>query len=161
MTLSLVRVDERLIHGQVVVGWGAELAPEHYVVVDESLAQSDWEQELYRAGLPEGVTVDFIGIEGARSRLDGWKREARKIVLLTRDMTAMAALAAEGGLDDRQVNLGGLHDARGRRELLPYLHLDPSGERVVRELEERGVRVVAQDLPSAKQHRVTGLLDES
>ena len=44
--IVLFRVDERLIHGQVVIGWGHELRPERYVVVDDDLAESPWEQEL-------------------------------------------------------------------------------------------------------------------
>ena len=53
MTVVLYRIDERLIHGQVVIGWGTQLHPDSYLVVDDALAASDWEQELYVLGLPE------------------------------------------------------------------------------------------------------------
>jgi len=161
MTLSLLRVDERLIHGQVVVGWGSELAPDHYVVIDEALAASEWEQDLYRLGLPDGVTVEFVGPEGAIGLLADWETDERAIIVLTRDLTVMAALGSAGGLDDHEVNVGGLHHAAGRREVLPYVHLDPASEGAVRELEARGVPVVARDLPAARAHRLEKLLDRS
>jgi PTS system mannose-specific IIB component/fructoselysine and glucoselysine-specific PTS system IIB component len=44
MSIVLFRVDERLIHGQVVVGWGAELHPDRIIVVDDEIAHSQWEQ---------------------------------------------------------------------------------------------------------------------
>ncbi|HIC54769.1 MAG TPA: PTS N-acetylgalactosamine transporter subunit IIB, partial [Gemmatimonadetes bacterium] len=52
MTVSIVlfRIDERLIHGQVVIGWGHQLRPDRYAVVDDDLADSAWEQDLYRLG---------------------------------------------------------------------------------------------------------------
>ena len=50
MPVVLYRIDERLIHGQVVMGWGPQLAVEHYVVVDDELATSEWEQDRRDAG---------------------------------------------------------------------------------------------------------------
>ncbi len=44
MSLDLVRVDDRLIHGQVVVGWGRELKPDLVVLVDDEVAANEWEQ---------------------------------------------------------------------------------------------------------------------
>ncbi len=60
MPVVLYRIDERLIHGQVVMGWGPQLGVEHYVVVDDELATSEWEQDLYRLGLPDATTADFL-----------------------------------------------------------------------------------------------------
>ncbi len=60
------RVDERLIHGQVVVGWGSQLRPDRYLVVDQLLATSEWEQELYTLGVPERIGVEFLAPGPAR-----------------------------------------------------------------------------------------------
>jgi PTS system mannose-specific IIB component/fructoselysine and glucoselysine-specific PTS system IIB component len=55
MSIVLFRVDERLIHGQVVVGWGERLHIQQIVVVDDQLRESPWEQELYCLGVPPSV----------------------------------------------------------------------------------------------------------
>ena len=62
MAIVLYRVDERLIHGQVVLGWGRELRPGRYVVVDDALAESEWEQELYRLSVAEENTVWLVQV---------------------------------------------------------------------------------------------------
>ena len=54
MPIELYRIDDRLIHGQVVVGWGQPLSLRFIVLVDDEVASSDWEQELYRMGVPPG-----------------------------------------------------------------------------------------------------------
>ena len=59
MTLELYRIDDRLIHGQVVVGWGQPLDIDFIVLVDDTVATSDWEQELYRMGVPPEMDVYF------------------------------------------------------------------------------------------------------
>jgi hypothetical protein len=73
VTVVLYRVDERLIHGQVVVGWGVRLRPDLLVVVDDELATSPWEQELYAMGVPDEMTAEFVPVDGAIERLPGWQ----------------------------------------------------------------------------------------
>ncbi len=53
--IELFRIDDRLIHGQVVVGWGQPLDVGFIVLVDDEVATSEWEQELYRLGVPPGM----------------------------------------------------------------------------------------------------------
>ncbi len=65
MALPLFRVDDRLVHGQVVIGWGRPLAARFIVLVDDEVRQS-WEQDLYRMAVPEGVEVVFASTAEAR-----------------------------------------------------------------------------------------------
>ena len=159
MTLVLLRIDERLIHGQVVVGWAAEVQPEHYVVVDDDLAESEWEQELYALGLPEGQSAEFVAVEEARLRVDDWDADSRRVVLLTKGLAAMAALTPGGVLSDRDINLGGIHHAPGRAEYLPYVHMDADDVAALKTLRQAGARVMAQDLPSSKARSLDHVLE--
>ena len=85
MSIVLFRVDERLIHGQVVVGW-AELHPNRIVVVDDDIADSQWEQELYAMGLPSEVASEFEPVAAARAMLAEWRRGNERVIVLTRDL---------------------------------------------------------------------------
>lgn len=149
MPISLIRVDERLIHGQVVVGWGGQLRPQRYVVVDALVAGSEWEQELYSLGVPEGVEVLFLDPEEAGSRLETWRDSPLRTVILTRDIETLVRLGQEGRLTGEEVNLGGLHAKKGRSEVLAYLYLDADDLDALRKLEEAGAIITAQDLPGA------------
>lgn len=141
-------MDERLIHGQVVIGWGHHLRPERYLVVDDQLAESDWEQELYVLGAGEADVV-FADVEGARERLAGWKDDPVRSILLTRDIRTMRRLSLDGRLDGARVALGGLHHGPGRVEVLPYLHLAPGDRDDLQLMADDGVDVIARDLPDA------------
>jgi PTS system mannose-specific IIB component/fructoselysine and glucoselysine-specific PTS system IIB component len=148
--IVLYRIDERLIHGQVVMGWGPQLGVEHYVVVDDELATSDWEQDLYRLGLPETASADFLTVEDARERLADLDADPRKTVVLTRTIAAMNALAEGDRLRGREVNLGGLHHAAGRTERVSYVFLGREEEEGLRALADEGVEVSARDLPGRR-----------
>ena len=158
MTVVLFRVDERLIHGQVVIGWKRETRPDRYVIVDDELAGSEWEQELYLLALPEHVSADFLDVDGALERIEAMERSDERIVLLTRDLDTMLHLAADGGLEGRHVNLGGIHHAEGRTRIRPYLHLDDADRARIRELRDAGVTVSARDLPGSQRVGVDSLL---
>lgn len=152
MSIVLFRVDERLIHGQVVLGWGRRLHPGRYVVVDDALAESTWEQELYRLTVEDTAEVTFLSLAEARERLPEFQEDGTRTLLLTRDVGHMARLAQGGLLEGEEVNLGGIHHRPGRTEVRPYLHLDEGDREALRELDREGVTVTGRDLPET--HRV-------
>ncbi len=160
MAVLLYRVDERLIHGQVVVGWGTRLHPDRIVVVDDDLAASDWEQELYTLGLPESVAATFETVAGARGLLAGWAENDERILLLTRDLASMRRLGEGGGLSGREVNIGGIHHAAGRDKVLPYVFLGAAERDEIRALVREGAQVSARDLPAARQVDADALLGD-
>lgn len=151
MSIVLYRVDERLIHGQVVLGWGGQLLPHRYLVVDDELAASEWEQDLYRLGTADSELV-FATLEAARLLLPEWRADAVRSILLTRDIASMVRLAEGGLLKGERVNLGGIHHGPGRLQVLTYLHLTEEDVAGLRALEDEGVEVSARDLPDA--HKV-------
>ncbi len=158
MSVVLYRIDERLIHGQVVMGWGPQLDVEHYVVVDDELAASEWEQDLYRLGLPDTATADFLTVEHARACLSDLDAAPRRTVVLTRTVAAMSGLAEGQGLRGREVNIGGLHHAAGRTERVPYVFLGRAEEEGLRALADEGVEVSARDLPGSSTVDLEALL---
>lgn len=158
MSIELYRIDERLLHGQVLIGWGSREAYDHYVIVDDLLAASDWEQELYAAGAPESVDVVFLSIPEALERLEEIRCRGSRGALLTRTTEAMRALAEAGLLEGRQVNVGGLHAAPQRREALSYVHLSPREVEDLRAIAARADSVSARDLPTAPEVGLRKLL---
>lgn len=149
MPIALFRVDDRLVHGQVVIGWGRPLGADFVVVVDDALAASAWEQDLYRMGVPEGLDLAFCTVADAVRRAPEWAVRPGAGILLTGSIAAMRALRDAGWAIPR-VNLGGIHAGPGRSERLPYLFLSPADLADLRALAASGVVVTAQDVPTAE-----------
>jgi mannose/fructose/N-acetylgalactosamine-specific phosphotransferase system component IIB len=148
VTLVLNRIDDRLIHGQVVVGWGQPLDVKFIVLVDDAVAASDWEQELYRMGVPPEMEVRFHSAADAAPLLDGYRTEARPGILLTGDIATMHSLVEHGGV--REVNVGGIHHRSGRIKHLRYVFLTPEEQEGLAALATLGAVVTAQDVPAAR-----------
>jgi mannose/fructose/N-acetylgalactosamine-specific phosphotransferase system component IIB len=153
----LYRIDDRLIHGQVVVGWGQPWDVGFIALVDDEVAASDWEQELYRMGVPPHMDVYFASVAEAAGQLEHWRADRRPGILLTGDIGTMCRLIERtNGI--RAVNLGGIHHRAGRLQRLRYVFLAPDEERALRELAARGVAVSAQDVPAARPVPLSDLL---
>ena len=157
MSVVLYRIDDRLIHGQVVVGWGQRLGIGFVVLVDDSVRANVWEQELYRMGVPGAMDVVFATVAEAASHAAEWERDARKGIVLTGDLATMAALCAAVPAV-RKVNVGGIHARDGRTERLRYVFLSDEEAAQLKALAEGGVEVTAQDLPTAKPVPVAELV---
>ena len=149
MAIDLYRIDDRLIHGQVVVGWGQPLNLGFIALVDDEVAGSEWEQELYRMGVPPDMDVYFATPDEASRLLDQWNDDQRPGILLTGDIDTMRRLIALCP-SIKTVNLGGIHHRAGRTLKLRYVYLTPQEEEALRALERSGVVVTAQDVPSAR-----------
>ncbi len=149
MTIALYRVDDRLIHGQVVVGWGQPLDASFIVLVDDVVRASEWEQDLYRMGVPPHIEVVFASVAEALRRLPEWEAEPRVGILLTGDLDTMAALTMGSNRVGR-VNIGGIHHRAGRSERLRYVYLTDEEAAQLRAIAAGGVDVTAQDVPTAR-----------
>ena len=137
MSWVLHRVDDRLIHGQVVIAWGQRLNPQRIWVVDDASAANAWERDLLVSAAP-GIEVRVLGVAeaaaaygletGCRGRR--FPAGARSRRPRSRCVEAGAAIPA--------FNLGGLHYAPGKDKVNEYIYLDREDRRAARALLERG-----------------------
>jgi len=148
MSLALYRIDDRLIHGQVVVGWGQPLHITFIVLVDDEVRSSDWEQDLYRMGVPPDMEVIFASVAEAARQMASWQTDPRVGILLVGDVDTAVALV-EHAPQVHTFNVGGVHHRAGRTERLRFVYLTDDEAAKLRQLAARGVAVTAQDVPTA------------
>lgn len=149
MPIALYRIDDRLIHGQVVVGWGQPLDLKFIILVDDDVAASEWEQELYRMGVPPEMEVSFCDVASAGSAFARYANDARMGIVLVGDIGTMQRLIAANPTI-KTVNVGGVHHSPGRVPRMRYVFLTPSEEAGLRNIAASGVEVTAQDVPGAR-----------
>lgn len=159
MGIRLVRIDERLLHGQVVVGWGERLGLDYYVVVDEEVAESEWEQELLSSSVPDGAQVYFVSSGSEAERLRTLFEREGDGALLTRGTRPMRRLAEGGWLTGKTVNVGGVHASEGRRRATDYVYLSPRELEDLRAIARCGSEVEARDLPDSRSVSLEKLED--
>lgn len=157
MPLERFRIDDRLVHGQVVVGWGQPLELGYLVLVDDVVAANDWEGDLYRMGTPPEMQLFVETVDSAVARMGELQARPDAGMLLTGDITTMDRLTAAVPSIDT-VTIGGIHHKQGRAACLPYVFLSDAEIAELTAIAARGVHIVAQDLPASNEVPLDDLL---
>ncbi|HEX5133109.1 MAG TPA: PTS sugar transporter subunit IIB [Candidatus Krumholzibacteria bacterium] len=157
MPVKLARIDDRLIHGQVVLGWVPHVKPDRIVVANDRVASSDWERRFYTSCVPPDVKTSFFsaGETARRLRSELFLHE-NLLVLFESGRDVLAVLDA--GVELREVNVGGLHYREESVELLPFIFLTEDERSSLRELVKRGITLSAQDIPANPARVINSLV---
>lgn len=148
--ISLVRVDNRLIHGQVVSTWIPQLRVDEVVVVDDEAADSPLMRAAMTLALPPRVTTAIHRFDEVDWK--GLSEGPRKVLVLVRGV-AEAMDVVESGADVRHLNLGNVHFADGRKPVSPSVFLSKEELEILERIAAKGIEVEARAVPS--DHRTT------
>jgi PTS system mannose-specific IIB component len=147
----LVRIDDRLLHGQVLLGWAASFAPQRIILANDDVA-ADAERAGFYASLAEGeYEIDVLSVATAAEWL-GQDSGARTLYVVGSAADALRLVELGAELD--QINVGGMHHAEGKKRLLDYVYLSERDASNLRALLARGVGLEARDLPGARASQI-------
>ena len=147
--IALVRVDNRLLHGQILETWVPRLGVREVVVADDEAAGSP----LARAAMTLCVPPDLpVRIEALGRVAWGALADARaQVLVLVRDVAGLSAACADGGLTPAlapRLNVGNVHFGPGRRPITPSVFLTEAEVRALRALADAGFQIEARAIPS-------------
>jgi PTS system mannose-specific IIB component len=155
----LARIDDRLIHGQVVEGWVNYLKATWVIVADDAVARNPVQRSIMEIAVPEGLRV-FIGtVDEVCSKLRTPALAKERIILLfSRPRDVVRYLEAAEGC--AVVNIGGMRFVPGKRKVLDVLAVDDADLDALREILRRGTRVEVQTVPTEKPKPLEKLLGD-
>lgn len=143
-----VRVDDRLIHGQVVIGWGLALNLNCLVLANDRVASSPEERDFYRHIIPEEMGAIVETLAESATGCEARRQSGLKCLMVVSSIEDLSRWLDVGGRPDRLI-LGGIRSSADRRRLLDYLYLSEEEIKTLRTISEKGVPVVCQDLPTS------------
>lgn len=140
MALKLVRVDDRLIHGQVVAVWLRAVGAHRIVIVDDRTAQDDFLRDLVILAAPQGVQVEVYGLQDGTERIRELAGTSDDTFVLMRS-PIVALQMRKAGVPFDVLNVGGMGAGPGRRSLYKNISANDEELAAMRELEKMGTRV--------------------
>jgi len=140
MTLKLVRVDDRLIHGQVVAIWLKALGARRIVIVDDKTARDDFLREILELAAPRGVPVEVYDVEAGTERVRALVPDPEPVFVIMRSPVTALRLR-EAGVEFPLLNVGGIGAGPGRKPLYRNISASPEELDAMRRLESMGTRV--------------------
>ncbi|NLC72046.1 MAG: PTS sugar transporter subunit IIB [Desulfuromonadaceae bacterium] len=150
MALVFARIDDRLIHGQILEVWVPFLNVDCIVVANDEVAAAGLRQNIMRAAVPRGTQVFFEKVAGLKKFFSSQELIHRRIlVLFSRSADALEAVRL--GLSIPEVNLGNLHAEGAVDRVSCTVWLYPEDVDNLNAMEKAGVEVVSQCVPSDRK----------
>ena len=144
--MLILRVDDRLIHGQVIAGWARPLGIHFIILASDRLSHDEWSCNAYRLAIPEGIEFNCYTIQECATRMSNTNK--RRIMIIVESVREASELVAKG-IRVPEVNVGGLGYHEGTREIAPYIYLSPIDIESVVFLHSIGVKVTGKQLPNS------------
>jgi len=149
VSVVLARVDDRLVHGQVVEGWVPYLSADVVVVASDEIYLDPGRSRLLTLIVPDHIHLIVIPLKELGKVLRD--RDSSNLLLLFEDLDGVL-LALESGVNIDRLNLGNLHHVRGGVEVTPAVYLNRKDIQAVRHLAGKGVLVEAREVPDSKPY---------
>lgn len=145
MSFTLVRIDDRLIHGQVALGWSRAKGIEGIAVVDDDTAKDALKCSLLKMATPSGVKSVILTKNAFKDAYDKNKFSKRKYMLLVKNVFTLLDLV-KMGVSIEQVNIGNIRHSEGEK-ILEYVYLTKEEKEAWKELAKYPIHFYAQSLP--------------
>jgi mannose/fructose/N-acetylgalactosamine-specific phosphotransferase system component IIB/mannose/fructose-specific phosphotransferase system component IIA len=140
------RVDNRLVHGQVIEGWLPYVAARHLIVANDAMSADLLQQQIVSLAVPEQVAIHFVPVDALLETLACCGESS--LVLFADCQDARRAL--ESGVDIRALNIGNLHYAPGKIQVFPHVALSEQDREDLRAMLQQQVELDFRCVPSDK-----------
>ncbi len=144
----MVRIDDRLIHGQVIAGWCPQINPDHLVLCNDEVAANEWECELYHDAA-SGYKTSICSVDGTVCLLRRQETKHERVFLIVESPHVIVRLV-EQGIHPETVIVGGMHYQPGKRKVTDFIYIDDDDLRNFQFLVNRNIKLEAKNVPSGK-----------
>ncbi len=156
--IVLSRIDDRLIHGQVVTSWVKQTGGNRIIIVDDGLVKDFFMQKIFKAAAPPDVVVEVYDVGAATEILKGDEESGEKVIILVKTPQVFEKLI-EGGVKLKKIVLGGMGALAGRKKFNRNVSASKEETDSMRRMIDGGIEIVFQLVPTESPADVRKMLE--
>lgn len=147
-----LRLDERLIHGQVATFWSRSLNVTRIMVVGDEIVQDAIGREALKATVPVGIKLSILTVDSACKKLNAGNYVGQRVfVVVNKPETILQMI--ENGVKLKEVNIGNMGMKEGRETVKKSVYCTPAEKERILSIEEKGIPVYAQMIPNDEKKK--------
>ena len=154
---AAVRIDDRLIHGQIVATWINALGVRSIIVADDKAATDELQKMLLSMAVPKSIKFEILPIDKAAARIQNPDEDMERTLFIVRNIEAIQSLM-NLGITFNKVNFGNAGSAKGRVQYFKSVWLTDDERKVVEDVMAAGVEIEVQVVPTEKALNMKDLL---
>lgn len=148
--IVLMRIDDRLIHGQIMTSWVKYTRANKIVIVDDGVANDPFMVKVLGMAVPSGIDVDVFDTGKAVEVLKAEDQGSKNIIILVKYPKTIYTLI-EGGVDVKEINVGGMGACLGRKSLYKNISASPEERELFKKMVSMGKNIFIQIVPDDKK----------
>ena len=148
--IRLIRIDDRLIHGQVVTSGITQTGSKKIIIIDDELYENEFLRDVFAAAAPRGIPVEVMNVEQAAQEWKLNEFHEEPVLILLKKIDALKRLYEQGFFFDN-VQIGGLASGPGRKLVVKAIGLSEQDALNLNSLNKSGVNVYFQSMPGEKE----------
>lgn len=152
-----IRIDDRLIHGQVATRWTAESKATRILVPNDAVAVDEVQKKVLRMAAPDGVNTSLISVDKAIENINSGKYASQKVLVVAKTPIDILRLV-EGGVKIDSFNVGNMAKRDGATQIKKSISILPEEREAFEKLIEKGIKITAQMVPDEKAPLLSELL---
>ena len=145
--IKLLRVDHRLLHGQVAFSWTQFLGADCILIANDSLMQDELRKTTIKLAKPQGVKVVMKNIQDSIDAINSGVTDKYKLFVVVESIEDANRLA-KGTNKFTEINLGGIKSREGTRNISKAIKVTPEEEETLKELINSGIIVEIRQIPN-------------
>ena len=153
--IGLARIDDRLIHGQVMSSWLGYVGSKEIIIVDDELYSDEFTKSIILISTSKSINVSIYDIDGGVEFLKN--TEKRNLLLLAKSPVTFYRMLQKG-IEIGKINLGGMVAAKNRTKLYKNIAISEYERQILKKIMEMGVNIYIQIVPDEKAISMTSVL---
>lgn len=154
-----IRIDDRLIHGQVATRWSTGLGVGRIMVANDAVAADDMQKGILRMVAPPGIATSIISKEKAATNILAGKYATQKVLMVLKNpMDALDLM--DKGLEIKEINVGNMAKREGTVQIKKSISITEEEYKAFKELLNRGVKLTARMVPDEADVLLEGFLNK-
>lgn len=141
-----IRVDDRLIHGQVATRWATGLKVNRIMIIDDAVAVNETEKSILRMAAPAGVNTSILQFEKALANIKNGNYAEQRVMLVVKSPVILVKMM-EAGINLLPVNIGNMSNRPGTTQYKKSISMTEDEKAAVEKLLQSGIKVTAQMVP--------------
>ncbi len=142
--INLIRIDERLVHGQVAFSWSVAYPSDAILVIDPEAANDSLQKQLLKLACPKSMKCFVTDDEGGLQLI---KKYGSKRFLVVAKHPKYALYLLEKGIEFVSLNVGGLYFKEGRKQITKTVYVDEETSAILKKIHGFGVYLDGRTTP--------------
>lgn len=155
--IKLLRIDHRLLHGQVAFSWTKFLESDCILIASDQLMKDELKMNAMRMAKPTGIKLVMKSIEDSLSALNSGVTDKYKLFIIVESVEDAYRLT-KGYNGIKSVNIGGLKAGENRRQISKAVFINDDDATMLKEMNENGIELEIRLVPGDNKQNAADLI---